>query len=101
MPATIEIYKNKGGRMFPTIKIVSDGPKAAAFPFSMGITKCKLVLAHLSEIRNFVEEFKDYKPPERPIKPPLRSRQAKPQPVPAPAPVTDPAPSGDDALVLE
>lgn len=55
MAATIGAYINKQGKSFPTIKITGNGPKADKFPLTMGLSKCKLVLAHLEEIRAFVE----------------------------------------------
>ena len=46
-------YTNKEGKKYPTITLTGEG-KAAKFPLTLGLAKCKLILAHLKDIQAFV-----------------------------------------------
>ena len=54
MAATIGSYTNKQGKSFPTITLKAAGAKADQFGLTMGLSKCRLVLAHFEDIRKFV-----------------------------------------------
>ena len=46
-------FTTKQGKQYPTITLYREG-KAAKFPVTLGVSKCKLVLAHLEDIKAFV-----------------------------------------------
>jgi len=52
MTATIGEFKGH-----KTLSLVAEGMENSKFPpFSFGLTKAKLILAHIDEIKKFVEE---------------------------------------------
>lgn len=55
MASKIGAYTTKEGKVYPTITLTGSGPKGDKFPLTMGLGKCKLVLEHLEDIRQFVQ----------------------------------------------
>lgn len=59
MSATVSMFE-KDGKQFPMISLQRDDVKprkdgTMPYPFSFGIGKAKLILAHIGQIKKFVE----------------------------------------------
>lgn len=54
MSAVIGSYKNKDGKTFVTIEL-KDNPDSQ-WGFSFGLSKAKLIMRHLKEIKQFIED---------------------------------------------
>lgn len=44
----------KNGKVFPTIQLMND--ESDKFPFSFGVSKARLILKHVEEIKKFVQD---------------------------------------------
>lgn len=53
MSVRVSLFE-KDGKTFPTIELV--GKRESKFGFTFGVSKAKLILENVNDIRNFVEE---------------------------------------------
>ena len=67
MPATIGTYTNKDGKSYPVLILKGERDK---FGLTMGLGKCRLVLANLEDIRKFVAS--DLRPKQGPAPAPAQ-----------------------------